>query len=251
MLEKLASLAKIDKKAASNAHKEFNATLPMKVEVLKKLDPLRYLLKIGNTTLTTKSKTELNEGGKYWAMMQKSTTGTILISNLKEQPKFLQSLQKESPFKFSEIESLFKSENPANALKEAILEKLSLSQNKQEFLNLTNMFLSLQNGVFSLPFNYENREFFLQFKKRRSGDKKELATIDFYSVFPSLGTIEGTIYKQQTAINANIYVLFENTKKHLQDEIDALEWISEVTIGIKERIAPLYEFSDKMLDIRG
>jgi len=250
MLEKLTSLAKLDKKTANQSPTQFNAALPLKVEVLKRVDPLKYLLKIGNATLVTKSRNELEIGGKYWAMLQKSSTGTILISNLKKQPEFLEGLKNIELPKFDEIKEILAKKNPPSELKEFILEKMALSSSKGEFFIYSNMLLSLHNGVVTLPYLYEDRESFMQFKKNKKGAKgREM--IDFYSIFPSLGVVGGVIYRDGEKVCATLEVNFENTKKQLEDEIDELDGFDRVVIFVKDEILPLYQFKDKMLDIRG
>ena len=59
---------------------EFNATLPIKIEVKKQLSPIRYLIQLGKKEVQTKSYTPLIVGKKYFAQI-KEKKGVIQITN--------------------------------------------------------------------------------------------------------------------------------------------------------------------------
>jgi hypothetical protein len=73
--------------------KEFNASLPVKIEVKKELSPIRFLIKLGNREIETKSYIPLKVGKKYLAQIKEGKY-SIKISNLKEYPKILNTLKK-------------------------------------------------------------------------------------------------------------------------------------------------------------
>ena len=58
--------------------KEFNATLPVKIEVKKEINPIRYLIKLGNREIETKSNLPLVVGKKYFAQIKEFKSSSIL-----------------------------------------------------------------------------------------------------------------------------------------------------------------------------
>ncbi len=64
-LQRLAGIHQ-DVVQGSSSSINFNANLPINVEVLKQLDSSRYRLKLGRKELTTKSHKPLREGEMYW-----------------------------------------------------------------------------------------------------------------------------------------------------------------------------------------
>ena len=78
MIKQLSQLAQVQNTMQNSAKTtQFNATLPIKLEVMEKLQGIRYMLKVGNTAMETKSLKELQVGGRYWAMMGRSSAGGI------------------------------------------------------------------------------------------------------------------------------------------------------------------------------
>ena len=52
--------------------KEFNATLPVKIEVKKELNPIKFLINLGNREIETKSYIPLQVGKKYLAQIKET-----------------------------------------------------------------------------------------------------------------------------------------------------------------------------------
>lgn len=235
---------------ASNKPTQFNAALPMRLEVMEKYQGVRYMVKIGNVAMETKSLKELEVGGKYWAMMGKNN-GSITLSNLIKQPSMLK--DSNIPLKLS-AESLSQflkeSDNPFEVLKQFLGEKMASAESKWEFAFLSHMLMSLKHKVLTLPLNYEdeNKNGFLQIKKRKSNNNDSL---EFYSVFANLGATWGYLYKLDNGIRLDIFVMYESVARLLRNNLGELGFISETNIAINADIIPLYDFSDSLLDLKG
>jgi predicted DNA-binding protein (UPF0251 family) len=89
MIDTINKIASIQK-TANNQTKEFNSTLPVTIKVISQSGPLRYLLELGNTKLSTKSLKELEIGSSYWGELNKKTKSSINLSKLIKKPKILQ-----------------------------------------------------------------------------------------------------------------------------------------------------------------
>ena len=91
MIKQLSQLAQVQNTLQNSANKptQFNASLPMRLEVMEKMQGIRYMLKVGNIAMETKSLKELEIGGRYWAQMARGSTGGITLSNLIKQPDLL------------------------------------------------------------------------------------------------------------------------------------------------------------------
>ena len=55
-----------------NIPTEFNASLPITIEVKKQINPIRYILKLGRKEVETKSYTPLEIGAKYKAQINQT-----------------------------------------------------------------------------------------------------------------------------------------------------------------------------------
>jgi hypothetical protein len=198
---------------------EFNATLPIKIEVKKQLSPIRYLIQLGKKEVQTKSYTPLIVGKKYFAQI-KEKKGVIQITNLKEFPKILEDLEKIDVKEFKEKD---------------ILKHLANSNSKNEFIFWTNILLAYKNKIHHLIIN-EKRKAIMQFKHSKN-------RVKFYSVFSHLGEIEGEISEEFLIISSN----YESTLKLIDT------YKEELNLKIilkKEEAKPLFNFSENLLNLK-
>jgi hypothetical protein len=202
---------------------EFNATLPVKIEVKKQLNPITYLIKLGNRETETKSYLPLEVGKKYMAQI-KELKHSIQITNLKEFPKMLDILQKaDIPKGFNEFK------------KEEVIKHMANANNKTDFLFFANILLALEKGIYHFAIN-EEKKALIQFKYNKN-------KVSFYAVFQNLGEIEGEINEYKVTL----YSVYENVLnfiKHHENEIDL-----KVETKLKQPKV-LYQFSDKLLDLK-
>lgn len=250
MLEHIRSLANLSKIGGEIKNiTEFNGTLPILLKVLSKSKNGQYLLKMGNTTIETKSHKELFVGQKYWANMSKSSVGAIVLSNLIRPPKMLEMIEK-SPLKFDtqDLDKIFKDfkSDTLNELKDFLLDRLPLAQSRVEFLNLGNLLLSLHNGVVSLVISDGQKDGLLQIKKGKN--KKQ--SLEFYALYPHLGAIRGRVYLVEDGVSVEIWVLYESVKKLLEANKDKLKGFDNIEIYQEKDIQPLFEFEEGVLDIK-
>lgn len=249
MLQDVKSVAKLYSALAKIGHtKEFNATLPISIRVLERLDPLKYMLKIGNRVMETKSRSELEVGGKYWAFMSNSKAGAVVISNLQKQPKLLD-IQK-PPLKFTKellVEFFVETKKPFESYKAFLLDRLAFAMTKDEFTFYSNMLFSLHQEVLSFPLNLNNKDSFLQIKKRKKSNNE----LEFYAAFQNLGAIRGIVFRDDSALRLLLYTPFINTKRVLEDEIFSLKSFEEIDITLQKSVEPLFEFSSALLDLKG
>ncbi|PAF54110.1 hypothetical protein BKH42_02545 [Helicobacter sp. 13S00482-2] len=228
---------------------EFNGTLPILLKVLSKQKNGEFLLKMGNTEISTRSQKELIVGQEYWANMSKSSVGAIILSNLIRTPKMLNMIEK-SPLKFiiRDLDKLFQ-ESKSDGFREYkdfLLDKLLLVQNRLEFLTLSNLLLSLHNEVLSLVISDGNKNELVQVRK--SKNKKQ--SLEFYGLYPHLGEIKGRIYLLERGVGVEIWVLYESVKKILEENKNKLKGFESIAIYQKKEIVPLFEFEEGFLDIK-
>ncbi len=203
--------------------KEFNATLPVKIEVKKEINPIRYLIKLGNRELETKSSVPLKPGKKYFAEI-KEHNAKIQISNLKPIPKLLEILEK---IDFHKKLTQFN--------KKEILTKLANSDSKTEFIFYTNMLMAYHEKIYHFIIN-EKKKALLQYKYSKK-------RVKFYAVFNHLGEIEGEI----TDISLTLYSPYNATLlliKTYENELDLN------LILIKKEVNPIYGFSENLLNLK-
>ncbi|MEO1923329.1 MAG: hypothetical protein ABGX25_02275 [Nautiliaceae bacterium] len=207
-----------------NTPTEFNATLPVKVEIKKEINPITYLIKLGNRETETKSYIPLEVGKKYLAQI-KEFKNKIQITNLKELPKLMEILEN------TDIPEGFKHYN-----KEEILKHLSTSKDKNEFMFFANFLLALEKKIYHLTIREKKKKSLMQYKYFKN-------KVSFYSVFSHLGEIEGEIYPYKAVLKSpyeNVIQLIEYYKKEIDLEIETI---------LKEP-KPLYEFKNSLLDLK-
>ncbi|NPA81826.1 MAG: hypothetical protein GXO31_04395 [Epsilonproteobacteria bacterium] len=253
MITAINEIARFESIFSKLAVTEFNATLPISIKVLKKMDLNKYVLQIGKKEVETKSLIPLKEGKSYWGDFKTSKGDVLQISNLLEKPSFENKkpfLKNEFFLGLDDIKNIFSKEKPKAAFKEHILHQMSSTSSKEEFVQYANMLFALENGVFFIPIEDEKRRYFFQFKnKQKKGRVKKEFTTQFYASFENLGPIKGEVKLIGEAKKLTLYAYFEKSVSFLKKEIKNLEMDGEVFCS--KNIAPLFDSSDRLLDIKG
>ncbi|ACM92306.1 conserved hypothetical protein [Nautilia profundicola AmH] len=209
--------------------KEFNATLPVKIEVKKEINPIRYLIKLGNREVETKSSIPLEVGKKYFAEI-KEIKSKLQISNLKEIPEILTILDK---IKFlNEKDKTFKLHTFS---KEEILQHLANANNKTEFVFFTNILMAYEQKIFHLIIN-EKKKALMQYKYSKN-------KVKFYAIFNHLGELEGEI----TTDSLTVYSPYSATLQLIElykDELDLQVFL------YKKEAKPIYVFAENLLNLK-
>jgi len=202
---------------------EFNTSLPVKVEVKKAINPITYLINVGNKKdLITKSKIKLIPG-KYFATV-KELDGFIQIKDLKLLPKIAILLEK--------INFNLK-EKPLD--KNIVMHHLANATSKDEFLFFTNVLLAMQKKIHHYIIN-EKKKSLLQYKYSKN-------RLQFYAVFNNLGEIEGEIFNNLVKIYSpykEVLNLIENNK-------------NLITLNIQtflKKVKPLFEFNENLINLK-
>lgn len=218
----------------------FNANLPITIEVLKKLSSDRFQLKIGRKELTTKSQKNLKEGKKYWGNFFEGKGGILTISHLFSQPSIFQSDANFLDIPFHNIVSTNFSLASHKAL---LIHYLSDDEmTKELFPILSYMLLALSKSIVHLPLLSEGKKSLLQFSP-------EGKNIKFYIALENLGPIEGFITDEKGVLKAQIDVMYEKSLYFLEKEFNKLGIITH--LSHKKEIHPLYDFNDILLDLKG
>jgi hypothetical protein len=259
MIGQIAQIAKIENLLANLKTARFNAVLPVTIDVLKKSEKNanEYQLQIGNKEIMTKSAKELDVGAKYWGVMKEDKDlGTLNLSQLLKKPKLLQMQRKNFLPELNDktLQNLISKENPKAELKSVLLEKLSQSVTKNEFMTLTNMISALNENVFTMVLKEDNQSTMFQFKKRKKSSAKsassEDATIDFYAAFEHLGPVEGVVSVIDDEKKLTMSLFYKESVDFLKEQLPELDF--EGVLYKKDReIEPIYELSASLLDTRG
>lgn len=255
--------------ATTSGNKELNANLPMLLRILDKKGADKYLVQLGKLIIQTQSNKELKIGTNYWASVKQGKDG-LIISDLIKQPKLLENLENARlKLTSSDLKELLsETQKGGRALesvfKEFLLERLPLASSRQEFLELSNLLIALQNGVFSMVIQDESgKDSLVQMKK-------QVDFLEFYSVFAHLGEISGVVSRESNALDSNaessdfsgdfsgvalrMQVMSEQVKKILMRNIESLKGFESVQIDVGEN-APLWDLSNfeatYILDLKG
>ena len=222
-----------------NTPTEFNGTLPITIKVKQQLNPIRYILQLGKKEVETKSYTPLEVGGKYKAEINQTDT-KIEIKNLTKLPNIYNKFP--NSIKYS-IDDLLK-DNPLennSKYKKFLLNHLSNSNTKEEFLFYSQLFLAFNQGIKHLFIN-DQKKAIIQIKP----SKKKLK---FYGYFENLGGIGGELFYGDE-IYLNLMVEFQNSFYFINRYIDELKGI--IVNVSKEKTTPLFEITqtDNLLNLK-
>jgi hypothetical protein len=135
---------------------------------------------------------------------------------------------------------------------------MASTNNRDEFIFLNQLLLSMENNVISIPVHFEDRSALFQYKYRREKKKKEeideVKTLDFYAAFDTLGPMKGKLIYYKNQVDLNIEVNFPISKKFLLENLGISEQLKNMNIIIKvieTEIQPLYSFTqNNLLDLR-
>lgn len=236
-LQKLAGIGS-DIGHTSSSSINFNANLPVTIEVLKRIDAARYRLKIGRKELTTKSSKNLAEGQKYWANFSEGKGGVLTISNLYRQPGLFEDETYFLPLSLDQL--LDESSFSYSDFRDFLLKQLSYEQlSKESFKTYAYMLLALSKATVHLPLLHQEKKVMVQFQKQ--GD----ASLHFYIASEHLGPLWGIM----SATELQIAIMYEKSFYYLQKESPKLGMITHLTL--QKEIKPLFDLSDLVLDVKG
>ncbi len=258
MITQIANLAKIETLLANLKTTRFNSVLPVSIKVIEqKPEKNEYLLQVGNKEFTTKSTKELDVGGKYWGVLKEDKDSKALnLSQLLKKPKLLQMQRKNFLPQLNEtkLQELITKENPKSELKMQLLDKLSQSVTKNEFMTITNMIAALNENVFTLVLKDDDQSTMFQFKKRKNSNKDDDsnsdAKVDFYAAFEHLGPVEGVVSTIGDERKVSLSLFYEESLEFLKKELDNLD-LQGVLYKKGKSIEPIYELSASLLDVKG
>jgi hypothetical protein len=203
--------------------KEFNAMLPVKIEVKQQINPIRFLIQLGNREIETKSYIPLQVGKKYLAQIKEGKY-SIQISNLKEYPKILDTLKKIN----------FTKEFLAPNKKE-IIQHLANANNKNEFIFWMNILIAFNQKIYHLIIN-DKKKALMQLKYKKN-------SVKFYAVFFHLGEIEGILFQN----NLKLYCEFDSTINLINLYKHELPFNVEIN---KKEIKEIYKFSKNLINLK-
>ena len=216
------------------------------IEVVESLGKESYLLKIGDKQLSAFSKQPLESGEFYYAkLIQKPNTKPILSHLIKLPTAVLDAMEQPyvESYDLENLKHILQSKKNLKKFKMELLQKLSTSETKEQFQNLSHMLLSLHQNVLTLPLYIYERFAFFQLKKRYNKKTKK-SFLDFYAFFSRLGPVSGVVDDKSVHLN----VAYEEVAEFLSNNKESLPL--QLTVTVSEKIEPLYAANEqRILDI--
>ena len=231
---------------------EINALLQLGIEVLERKGDGTYMIRMGNHTLQTKSETPLVPAKEYWVDMERAKDGVIHLTKLHPKPAML---KKEGflPIGNRLLADIAEDSDPAEGVKERLVQMMAASQNKESFQNLSQLLLSLHQGILTLPFEERGKRALLQMREGKSDGTLKEKSVEFYAAFNNLGPVEGSIVRHGEKKVMKLEVFYPKTAQLLESLKEELPGFSQISIALRpSAILPFWE-SDSLglLDIRG
>ena len=215
-----------------NMPTEFNATLPITIQVKKQINPIRFMIQLGRKEIEVKSYTPLEVGKNYKAIINQ-TDSKIEIKNLTKLPNIFNKFP--DTIEYS-VDDLLK-DNPLKSTekyKTFLMHHLANASSKEEFIFFSQMLLALDQDIKHLFIKEGNKKSLIQIKPKKQ-------KISFYAYFSSLGGIGGDIFLSNEEIYLNLMVEFQNSLEFLKNYIDELKMNVSIT---QQKIKPLFEISE-------
>ena len=215
---------------------KLNNNLLIPIHVQKMVDMAKYNIILGNKELTTKSFIELEEWTKYWGELSNDEKGSIKISNIQKKPSILQQKKFPLAFDLENLEKILSLDNSAEYIKGFILDNIILSSNKEEFLFLSNLLLSIHFDVLSIPFIYNNTYNILQMKNN-----------SFIVTTNHLGLIRGIFDKEKKTLLIKVCskICIKPIEESLKEKLEDIE----LSFQISDEISLLFEFKNNALNL--
>jgi hypothetical protein len=215
---------------------KLNNNLLIPIYVQKMIDMAKYNIKLGNRDLTTKSFIELEEWTRYWGELSNDDKGNIKISNIQKKPSLLQQEKFPLAFDLLNLNKIFSLDDSIGYIKGFILDNIVLSSNKEEFLFLSNLLLSMHFDVLSIPFIYNNTYNILQMKNNI-----------FIITTNHLGLIRGVFDKDKKTLFLKVCsnVCIKPIKDILSNKLKDIE----LSFQISSDISLLFEFKNNALNL--
>jgi hypothetical protein len=193
-----------------------------------------------------------DSGHEYWIRMRHSREGIVHLEKLMLKPAMLK-MAKTLPIDLDFLKNLAKESDPGGSFKEHLLHQMAAATSKESFQNLTQLLLSLHQGVLSLPMKERGRSMLLQMRKRRQNRDLNEKSVEFYAAMHNLGPLEGIIVQTDSRRDLTLSLHYPESVALLERHIGTLEGFTTVTI--KPASAPVEPFWDKerasLLDIKG
>ena len=234
---------------------EVNALLQVGLEVLEKDRNGLFLIKMGRHTFRAESERPLEPGRGYWSDIRRTREGTLLLHRLHPKPALL---QRKFPEFFDKnfLQSLLKHKDPAFAYKGEILQHLAQASSKEQFQSLTQLLLSLHQGVVTIPVKEEGRQAFLQMRqdsKRKRNEAFNQKSVEFYAGLNNIGPVQGEIRQIDSQRHLRLRLYYPGSVEMLKEASADLQGFKTIDIALAEQeIVPLWEGSTQtLLDIKG
>ena len=202
-----------------------NATLPIQMKVISKNSFNRYTLLLNHKEVSTKSLIELEVGAEYLAELYESKGGVINFKNLYKKPilprfdeglEVIVKLLEENDFDF----------------KNFVINSLINTKNANDFKIYKEMLFALSQGIYHIPFIFENKAHLFQLKK--SGEFCELFL--FFSVF---GNVKFIINGEKIRLLTPFFKVASFLQKN-----------SAFEVAQDKNVRAFFEFK-KLLDFKG
>jgi hypothetical protein len=218
---------------------KFNNILPTTIEVLEKVSHQRYLIKFSNKEISTKSMTKLKLKTKYWVEL-KTNKNSMQISNLLEQPYFMQNQFNSFILDGQRLKELIKLPNFNHKMKLELLEQLQQTSSRDEFEFLNILLTSYKNGITSLPLMRKNKLELVQIKRDIKND-----IYQFYIATNNIGPIGGYM----AGDNLYLFCAYNSTLNFLTQNISMCK-NSKINNISFSNVKPLFDNNDIGLNIR-
>ncbi len=221
-------------KAGTNRHITLKNSPLVSIKIDKKIDRKRYELFINSKKNICISHKELEVSKNYWCIISKDTDGVIILSNLHKQPDFFQNntfFSFDIPFKRI-IENL-KIKNFKQYYTDILYSQKNINK------NMINKFIfCLQKNILSYPLFFNGEKMLLQFKIINQNLNEK--SVQYYFAFKNYGGFEGEIRK-------NSQILLVSNYNNIID----IKIYSDIIFIKKNKIEPLCEISENILDLKG
>jgi hypothetical protein len=220
-----------------NIPTEFNSTLPLTITIKKQLNPIRYLIQLGNKEVEVKSYTKLDISTQYKAEINQ-VNNKIEIKNLSKLPTIFSKMPKNLNYTIADLlkDDVLKDNKH---YKNFLLNHLANSTSKEEFIFLTQLLIAENQQIKHIFINENKKRALMQLKYKKN-------RLKFYGFFENLGAIKGEILLSDE-IYLNLMVEFQNSFILIKNNIDDLK-LKGIIINIKQKkIKPLFEISNNNL----
>ena len=209
-------------------------------------------IETGRRSFTTKSERELEPSREYRVEIRRSGEGIVHLKRPISKPPLFKTVA-HTAFEPGFLERFTGKREPVSTLKAQLFQALATTPNKKRFQTLTRLFLSLHQGILSVPLHKSGKKMVPRMRKRGQNGSLNQKSVEFHTAMNNLRPINGTIVRREHRNYLELELHYPESVQLLKERSTFLKEFDNIDIGLAPAsIKPFLETEQPgILNIKG